>query len=183
MTIRVEIIRTEDTPATLRDVIAQRYREVFPNVGDDGIDESGNAWQVGAWRVLVYRDAVWGAIAEIQARDILVGGQAVRVAGVGGVMSLPEVRGTGLGKVVMAETTRHIREDMRPDAGMLFCAPENVAFYDQFGWQNINRLIHHQPPTGARVMDATTDEDNIMILPCGEFVFPAGDIDVQGYLW
>lgn len=183
MTIRVEVIPKANTPAPLRSVIARWYRDVFPDVNAQGIDTSGRAWAEGDYRVLAWYDGEWGGIVEILQREIRVGGQPVLVGGVGGVMTLPHMRGRGLGKAAMQSAADFICGALGADAGMLYCLDALVPYYAALGWQVVNRPVHYQQPTGAGVLDTPNTDDNVMILPCGGFAFPAGEIDVQGTLW
>lgn len=176
--IRFQFFPINDTPPDLISVIDGQYRAVFPNVGADGFDENGLLWSGGEYRVLAFVDDTWGAIAEILPRTIDVGGQAVRVGGVGGVMTLPHLRGQGLGKAVMGETARVICEVLACDAGMLFCSDENVPFYAQLGWQPLQAPVTHYQQGRSFTFDS-----NAMVRPCAGFAWPAGAVDVRGTLW
>ena len=72
--------------------------------------------------------------AQIVVPEVIHDGHAMRIAGVGGVMTYPQFRGEGHGTAVMQHATVHILADPSFDVGMLFCAPETVAFYRRFGW-------------------------------------------------
>ena len=67
--------------------------------------------------------------AQIVVPEVTHDGHAMRIAGVGGVMTYPQFRGEGHGTAVMRRATDHILADPSFDVGMLFCAPETVAFY------------------------------------------------------
>ncbi|MEM6283289.1 MAG: GNAT family N-acetyltransferase [Chloroflexota bacterium] len=184
MTIRTEIMRVDNTPEPLASEIGRRNREIFPDVGPDAIDTRGIQWTPGEWCVVVYNNDEFGAYAEVLQREILVGGQPVTVGGIGGVMSLPHMRGLGLGKAAMRALTDYICTEMNADAGMLYCAPHNVAYYQSLGWHHITRQITYHQYDGTHVIDMRGGtDDNALVLPCGDFVFPTGDIDIRGQLW
>ena len=60
--------------------------------------------------------------AQIVVPEVIHDGHAMRIAGVGGVMTYPQFRGEGHGTSVMRRATDHILADPSFDVGMLFCA-------------------------------------------------------------
>jgi GNAT superfamily N-acetyltransferase len=183
LSIRVEVVPKAQTPAHLRDEINRWYRRVFPDVNAQGIDTSGRQWAEGDYRVLAWHDDMWGGIVEVLRREILVGGQRVKVGGVGGVMTLPHMRGRGLAKAAMRRTADFICGELDAAAGMLYCLDEMVPFYAALGWQVLNRPITYQQGGETHMFEMQDTGDNAMILPCGDFVFPAGEVNIQGSLW
>ncbi|MEL7234775.1 MAG: GNAT family N-acetyltransferase [Chloroflexota bacterium] len=184
MSIRTEVMLIADLPEQLASEIDRRSAEIFSDVGPDLIDSRGIQWTPGTWCVVVYSYNEFGAYAEVLEREIIVGGQTVRVGGIGGVMSLPHMRGKGLAKAGMRAMTDYICTEMQADAGMLYCAPHNVAFYQSLGWQQIERHITYHQYNGTHVLDmGESSDDNVLVMPCGDLVFPDGDIDVKGNLW
>lgn len=183
MTIKIEVFPSHQMPPALNQEISSWYRQVFSNVDENGVDDSGLEWQGSDYRILVWQDGKWGAIVGVLPRTIHVGEQAFLIGGVGGVMSLPHMRGKGLAKVAMRHAIEFICADLKASAGMLYCAPETVPFYASLGWQTIERQITHHQSDGARVLDTHLKQNNAMIYPCGDFTFPAGDVDVKGKLW
>jgi GNAT superfamily N-acetyltransferase len=171
------------TPPELVQPINTAYREAFPNV-IDGMDENGIAWSDGEFRVLAWDNEVWGAIVEIVKRTITVGEQTMVVGGVGGVMTLPAMRGRGMATSAMRHAADFICDELRANAGVLFCTRELLPFYAKLGWYDLQRQITYHQAGGARVMDTRSYADGCaMFKPCRDFVFPYGPIDVGGLLW
>jgi GNAT superfamily N-acetyltransferase len=171
------------TPRELVEPINTAYREAFPTIVD-GVDEKGIEWSDGEFRVLAWDDEAWGAIVEILKRTITVGEQTVVVGGVGGVMTLPTMRGRGIASSAMRHAADFICDELRADAGVLFCVPDLMPFYAKLGWYDLQRKFTYHQSDGVRVMDTRNHADGCaMFKPCRDFVFPYGPIDVGGKLW
>jgi GNAT superfamily N-acetyltransferase len=181
MNLRVTIQRHDAIAPQMRQNISAAYRQAFPDISESGVDAHGTEWQDSTYRVLVWHNGAWAAVAGVVVRDILVGEERVRVGGVGGVLTLPEVRGLGLGKLVMRRAADFACHELNTDAGMLYCAAHNIPFYAGLGWELLERRVTHHQSDGARLLN--TEHDHAMVLPCGGFALPDGDIDVQGRLW
>ena len=76
-------------------------------------------------------------------RNIRIGDQMVRVAGMQNIFVLPEFRGKGLCDALMKEVTKRAGE-LGYDYGLLFCIPVIEKVYEQCGWANLpnKRIIH-----------------------------------------
>ncbi len=180
---RTDVLQAQLTPRELVEPINTAYREEFANVVD-GVDENGIEWTDGDFRVLAWDDEVWGAVVEVIKRTITVGDRAVVVGGIGGVMTVPAMRGRGMAKSAMRHAMDFICDELRADAGMLFCARETIPFYEKLGWYDLQRKITYHQSNGAGVMDTRGHADGCaMFKPCRDFSFPYGPIDVGGRLW
>lgn len=180
---RTDVVHAHLTPRELVEPINTAYRAVFANVVD-GVDENGIEWSDGQFRVLAWDNDAWGAIVEILKRTIIVGEREVVVGGVGGVMTVPAMRGRGLATSAMRHAADFICGKLQADAGMLFCTQALIPFYERLGWYDLQRKITYHQSDGARVMDTRGHADGCaMFKPCGDFVFPYGAIDVRGTLW
>jgi predicted N-acetyltransferase YhbS len=184
MTIRTHFFPVAETPAELVSQIDAAYLKAFPTINAEGVGADGREWDFGRYRVICWLNDEWGAIAEILVRTIKVGDVEVRVGGVGGVMTLPEFRKQGLASAVMRHVSDAICQELRADAGMLYCDPDLLPFYSALGWYELQREIHYQQSNRNSVFDSRGHKDGCaMFKPCSDFVFPSGPIDIQGKLW
>ena len=98
--------------------------------------------------------------AQIVVPEVTDDGRALRIAGVGGVMTYPQFRGEGHGAAVTRRATDHILADPSFDVGMLFCGPEMVAFYRRFGWSVV--------PAGRVHVGATDEPEDDVVMTVGD---------------
>ncbi|WP_460073476.1 GNAT family N-acetyltransferase [Streptomyces sp. YKOK-I1] len=83
------------------------------------------------------------------------GGAPVRVAGLGGVVVAPEVRGQGLARLVVTAATEHAR-GTGAEFGLLFCRPSLVPVYERLGWRVSAGGTRVEQPGGAVDMPLRT---------------------------
>lgn len=121
------------------------------------------------------------AHAGIVDREIRVGGKPVRVAGVQNVYVLPEYRGRGLFRQVMAAAMDEARQ-RGLEFGLLFCTPDIGAKYSRLEWHTLDeRTIARIDEQG---LPCPLPEKNVtMYLPLAGRPFPPGDIHLMGNDW
>jgi GNAT superfamily N-acetyltransferase len=79
---------------------------------------------------------------------------AVRVGGVGAVLTFPQFRGEGHASSIMRSAAEHI--DRTADLGMLFCDARTVPFYERLGWDAL--------PRGRVLIERSVRDDMVMVL-------------------
>lgn len=116
-------------------------------------------------------------------RTITVGGEAVEIAGVGGVLLRDEARGTHLGAELMDRAARSMQECAGIQFGYLGCREEVVGFYASCGWMRLEASERSIGRDGAPVLDPPGPP--ILILPVAASIdeWPDGDIDLRGRPW
>lgn len=77
--------------------------------------------------------------------------RALRIAGVGAMMTYPQFRREGHGAAVLQRATDYIRTSRGLDVGMLFCDAQVASFYERLGWR---RLAN----SGVQVGDVEADD-------------------------
>jgi GNAT superfamily N-acetyltransferase len=108
-------------------------------------------------------------------RDGLLNGAAVRLCGIGGVMTLPAAQRKGHASAAMRRAAAAMEG---VDFGLLFCEPHNVRFYGGLGWGVFEGTVHCDQPAGRTKFDMMP----AMVLPLR--VTPAGgEIDLCGLPW
>ncbi len=91
-------------------------------------------WAKFDWYVTAEAEGSVVAVAGVVRRRGRVGEQPVTLGLLGGVLTLPEVRGLGLGSEVVRLATGLIRDELDCDLGVLTCGEDLVPFYDRLGW-------------------------------------------------
>jgi predicted acetyltransferase len=130
------------------------------------------------WNALGWLDGELVSQLCLLKREIIVGGEKVWVAGIGGVATHPQWQRKGLASQLMRATADFIRQKMDVLFGLLICAEETRSFYEKLGWQKVaDELIFIQ--NNAR----KTLKTCVMILKITADPFPGGMIDLRGLPW
>ncbi|MFF9479503.1 GNAT family N-acetyltransferase [Streptomyces sp. NPDC014733] len=82
---------------------------------------------------------------------VRVDGSPMRVAGLGGVIVSPGLRGHGLARRVVAATAAHAAEQGFGFA-LLFCLPDRVPVYRKMGWTRLAADVEAEQPGGTLTM-------------------------------
>jgi GNAT superfamily N-acetyltransferase len=109
---------------------------------------------------------------------IRVGEQPLKVAGVGGVVTVPEAQKRGLAQRLMKHATVFMENEWMVDAGLLFCLPKMEAYYARLGWRKIDSPIVFDQPGGK-----TASPLPVMVLPFGGRPWPKGEVDLESLPW
>jgi aminoglycoside 2'-N-acetyltransferase I len=152
--------------------------DTVPDEMDEGRRETEFRWTPGDTIVLAFWDGPFVAHLNIQEREVMAGGQAVRVAGIGAVVTHPDYRGRGLASAAMRRAAALLQEEVRVDFGLLFCMRRTVPFYSRLGWVEVPGPIMTTQPAGKVRLPATP-----MILPVRRSDWPGGEIDLRGLPW
>lgn len=108
------------------------------------------------------------------------GWEDVEVAGVQNVAVLPETRGSGLGRRLMAKAMDHAAAQGIP-FGLLFCIPELESYYASMGWV-LNPVAVTMDWEGQ--IGVPIPEKNIcMVRELAGLRFPPGPIHLNGADW
>ena len=109
--------------------------------------------------------------------EISIDGNAVRVGGVGGVVTPPAWQKRGYARALMQHAARFF-ETAHVDAGFLFCLPRRVPFYESQGWRLVKYPVLIQQPQGEMVAPLEA-----MVLPIGERGWPEGEVKLNSFPW
>lgn len=116
-------------------------------------------------------------------RAIGVGGAAVAVAGVGGVLISERARGERLGKRLMASATQSMMDAGGIDFGYLGCREEVVPFYTSCGWSRVLAAERSVGRDGLLVEDVPGQPLLVLPITSERAAWPAGMIDLRGRAW
>lgn len=109
---------------------------------------------------------------------VKAGGREVTVGGVGAVVTRPEAVGRRFVHEAMRRAALFMCEELRVEAGMLFCLERLAPFYARQGWRLVEDEAEFDQPAGRIVSPY-----RVMVLPCGGYEWPAGRVEVGGFPW
>ncbi|HEX8494568.1 MAG TPA: GNAT family N-acetyltransferase [Pyrinomonadaceae bacterium] len=110
--------------------------------------------------------------------EVSVKGQPVKVAGLGGVVTRPEAQGKGYAGRLVRHAAEFFKREWDVEAGLLFCLPRLVSYYESLGWQNIAGPVLIEQPSGRRWSPVPT-----LILPCHGRAWPTGEVELGSLPW
>ena len=170
--MRIEVRATSELTASEREHIRDWILAEF----DPDVD--GFEWADVDYHVLVWEDDLLVAHVEIVQRTGQVDGKPVSLGGIGGVVTLPEWRGHGLGSTAMKQAMNFMCAELGAEFGLLICDPDAISFYKRLGWEVVEGpLVFDQ--RGEKM----TSPDVTMVAACGARKMPRGVIDLCGPPW
>lgn len=110
--------------------------------------------------------------------EVSVGGQPVLVGGVGGVVTVPAAQGRGYAGRLMRHAARFFAEEWRVEAGLLFCLPRMVPYYEALGWKIVEDIVLVEQPAGRIAAPLP-----VMTLFCGGRAWPTGEVELRSLPW
>lgn len=139
---------------------------------------AGYSWAPAHFHALATLGEQLVGHADLTERVGLWGTQAVRLVGLGTVMTLPAYQRRGVAAAVLDACERFLLGPLQADYGVLFCTPATVPFYGQRGWQVLTTPVTVMQPAGAIIWPALT-----MALPRPGLALPLAPLDLRGYPW
>ena len=179
--MNINLVRERDVSRDLDKRIKEGLCLCFPD--DKETFSVTRAWHNTAPLWILYSDYNYSIISHVGVvdRNIRVGDQVVRIAGIQNVFVLPEFRGKGFCDVLMKEAMDKAAE-YGFDYGFLFCIPEIEKVYERCGWIKL-------PDTSILLTDESGKDGVLpgknvaMYFPLKFDTFPSGNIHLQGNDW
>ena len=109
---------------------------------------------------------------------ISVNGQPATVAWVGGVVTVPEAQGKGHARRLMQHAAEFSEREWNVDAGLLFCRPELMDYYEALGWQEFDGAVLIEQAEGNIESPLC-----VLTLPLSERNWTAGNIELRSFPW
>lgn len=172
MGVEIEVRAERDLSPGAKYALGAWMWEVFGDEADHRL------WSGVDWHVLVRVDGELVSHVEIIERTCTVGGQAVRVGGIGGVATRGPWRGQGLASQALTRAMSFMRGDLGLDFGLLICLVTKIPFYRRLGWQVVPGPLFYDQPGGK-----VKDDGPVMVWCRGQAAWPAGEIDLCGLPW
>jgi hypothetical protein len=177
--MEISVLADSELSTQYRNQIDEVCDQAF-GVHSGGEDNSGGFQWVpkNDWHVVVKLDGVIRSQVGIVERTCTVDGRPVKLGGVGGVATFPNMQKRGLASAAMHRTAGFMRDSLKVEFGLLVCARETEPFYRRLGWQEVDGPLVFDQPRGKVTFDGVT-----MILPCVKQNWPPGIIDLCGLPW
>lgn len=172
MTAAIEV-RIESAAA-----IAPELRDKLDRWSDAEFGQIPYQWAPAEWYAAAYLDGLLAGSLTIVTREISAGGEAVRVAGIGNVMTKPEYRRRGLATAMMRAAAELMRTRLEVEFGLLICQPRVAPVYANVGWTGVRGPTQFRQQSGT-----TTYPHDTMVLKLTAREWPIGTIDLRGLPW
>ena len=143
-----------------------------------GVEDHKYTWRPKDIHIVLDVDGLAASHVGLVDHTVLVGGQLVRVAGVGGVATNGELHGRGYARKALSYATSFMRDEMKVEFGLLFCLDPLKPFYGQQGWQLVTEPVWVEQPSG-RILSPL----NMMVLPFDGRAWPEGTTDLRSLPW
>jgi predicted GNAT family N-acyltransferase len=175
MQTKLDIRRFDQLSAEEYAVISRWLSVVFAN------SDYGYQWAEPDWCVQLFdahkRELI--SYLKIVEREARVGESvAVKLAGIGDVMTRDEWRGRGYAEQLMRHAANFICDQIKADFGLLICKQHHVLYYRKLGWREVKGPLVFDQPSGKVAFKHVT-----MVLPCQSRKWPEGVIDLCGLPW
>jgi predicted acetyltransferase len=139
---------------------------------------AGITWATHDWMALGFLGDELVTQLALPIREISVGAEKIRIAGVGGVATHPKFQHKGYASVLLSATQTFMRDKIRVPFGLLICAGKLQRFYERAGWQFVADVLYFLQDNQRRVLHTC-----VMILPLSKLAWPTGEIDLCGSPW
>ena len=136
------------------------------------------SWRPKDLHFLLYSDGEPISHVGVLKHVVSLNGKPATVGGVGGVVTVPWARKKGFARQIMQYTARFFEHEWEAGAGLLFCLPEMMAYYEALGWQEVKRPVLIEQPSGKIVSPL-----RVMVLPLSEGGWTSGSIELRSLPW
>ncbi|HWT01758.1 MAG TPA: GNAT family N-acetyltransferase [Pyrinomonadaceae bacterium] len=143
-----------------------------------GLEDGKYTWRPKEIHIVLDVDGQAASHVGLIDHTVDVGGQPVRVGGVGGVATNGEMHGRGYARKTLRYAEQFMRDEMKVEFGLLFCLDRLKPFYERQGWQLLTEPVEIEQPAGRMVSPL-----NVMVLPFGARVWPKGATDLRSLPW
>ena len=113
-----------------------------------GVAHLGLSWRPKDVHLLLELDGKLVSHVGLLRHEVRSGTRSVRLAGFGGVITVPEAQKRGHASDLMQFATNLALVEWVMDAGLLFCLPALVPFYEGLGWREVQHSVLIDQPSG-----------------------------------
>lgn len=141
------------------------------------IEALGLIWRPKQIQLVLYDDREAISTCGLLKQSLQAGQQTLEVGGIGGVATPPAFQGKGYARRLLSESLRIFSEEWLLDAGLLFCRPALVPFYEGTGWQRLEVPVKILQPGGMQDCPVP-----VMVYPLGR-PWPGGPVTMDSLPW
>jgi GNAT superfamily N-acetyltransferase len=155
------------------------YQHLF-HWGEDvfGANSLNLRWRPKTLHLLLYEDEILVSHVGVLPHTVYVGNSPVKVGGVGGVVTLPAAQKKGYAGILMRRAAELFERDWQVEAGLLFCLPKMVRYYENLGWRKIDEPVFIEQTDGV-----VESPIGIMVLPLNGHEWRKGKIELKSFPW
>jgi len=135
-------------------------------------------WRHKDQRFVLYDNEEPVSHAGILSHIVTVNDEPILVAGLGGVVTVPGARRKGFARQLVLDAMRFAESEWKVRAGLLFCRPQMLAYYERLGWQIVESPVMIEQPGGKIVAPL-----QVMVIPFGDWAWPSGTVELQSLPW
>ena len=137
------------------------------------------SWAPTQWSLLLWDGDELVTHVGLLVREIVRDGTAVRIGGVGGVLTHPARQGEGFASRAMREAAKRFDTYLKVPFALLFCRTELIEFYKRLMWQPFQGKVYVEQPGGK--IEITLN--GAMVLDVKERAPLTGELDLNGLPW
>lgn len=178
MELQIRFLERNTIPAWQDQMIENLDKLAYANEDPNDPILKGVEWSSSDWMALgMLGDQLIAQLCLLK-REILVGNQAIIVAGVGGVATHPEWQKRGFASQLLNASKIFMSADLQVPFGLLLCADEKKHFYAGCGWQPVAQALQYHQDGQRRTLPTL-----VMVQPLSDQTWPDGEIDLCGLPW
>lgn len=139
---------------------------------------TGTRWARPDWAVMVWEDEDLVSNIHIILRAVSVGGQTLKVGGIGNIATKVEWRKRGFATEALRVAVDFLRDPLQVDFGLMIATENMIGRYVRTGWKVVADGMGIDQPEGRRAFEIP-----VLVLPVGKQDWPPGWIDLNGLPW
>ena len=139
---------------------------------------TGTKWADPDWAVMVWEGEEMVSNVHIIERTALVGGQPVKLGGIGNIATKIEWRKRGYASEALKVAMDFLHEPLGVDFGLMIAIERMVPRYEKAGWKVAGRALQYEQPDRRGSFTYP-----VLILPVAKQEWPQGEIDLCGLPW
>jgi GNAT superfamily N-acetyltransferase len=170
--VAVEIKQVDTLDAAARELLFDWGEDIF------GTQSLNLRWRSKDLHFLIYSDGKLVSHAGILKHVVKINDQPIVVGGLGGVVTLPEAQRKGFARRLVQRCMSFMESEWKVDAGLLFCSPRMVRYYESLGWQVLESPVMIEQPSGKIASPL-----RVMVLPFGGMNWLPGSVELQSFPW
>ena len=113
-----------------------------------GVAKLGLAWRPKELHFLLEVGQHLVSHVGILDHEVRIGTRSVALVGLGGVVTVPQAQGLGHASTLIKRATDLAFDDWHVDAGLLFCLPRMLLYYERRGWTALKQAVIVDQPSG-----------------------------------